>query len=279
MNCQYCRASNTADDHRCQRCGRRLEDSVNSFARPAYGRGATARVLEPAVDQPAGDQHVQPDPVTHVDEPPRRSVPIQPSLFSTRVVSFQSFAPESVERKPKSSGFRARTKAKKAPPGQESFNFDTVITPPLPTAKAPEATIGCDAGVAVPAHRLIAAAFDLSVVIVAVALFVLIFRLAGGQLLLNLHTLPFCVCVAIVFYTLYELLWCFADTDTAGMRWARQKLVNFDGGPPTRDQRITRVACGCLSLLAAGLGILWALVDEESLTWHDHMSNTFPTPF
>lgn len=274
MNCQYCRASNTADDHRCQRCGRRLEDSANSYARPAYGRGATARVLEPVAQQ-----DVQPETITEVHENSRRTVPIQPSLFSTRVVSFQSFAPESVEPKPKSTGFRARSKPKHAPPGQDSFNFDTVISPQLQAAKTPEAIIGCDASVAVPAHRLIAAAFDLSVVIVAVALFVLIFRMAGGQLLLNLHTLPFCVCVAIVFYTLYELLWCFADTDTAGMRWAHQKLVNFDGGPPTRDQRITRVACGCLSLLAAGLGILWALVDEESLTWHDHMSNTFPTPF
>ena len=270
MNCQYCRASNTPDDHRCQRCGRRLEDSANPYSRPAYGRGATARVL---------DSVAPPESVTDVDENAPRVVPTQPSLFSTRVVSFQSFAPESVEPKPKSQGSGVRTKPKRTAPGQETFNFDTVIAPPLPSAKTPEPIIACDASVALPAHRLLAAAFDISVVIVAVGLFVMIFRLAGGELLFTLHTLPFCVCVAIVFYALYELLWCFADTDTAGMRWAHQKLVNFEGGPPTRDQRITRVACGCLSLLAAGLGILWALVDEESLTWHDHMSNTFPTPF
>jgi hypothetical protein len=23
--------------------------------------------------------------------------------------------------------------------------------------------------------------------------------------------------------------------------------------------------------------LVWALVDEESLTWHDHISKTFPT--
>ena len=28
---------------------------------------------------------------------------------------------------------------------------------------------------------------------------------------------------------------------------------------------------------SAGLGLLWSLADEESLTWHDHMSKTFPT--
>jgi hypothetical protein len=26
------------------------------------------------------------------------------------------------------------------------------------------------------------------------------------------------------------------------------------------------------------LGIVWALLDEEHLTWHDHISKVFPTP-
>jgi hypothetical protein len=54
--------------------------------------------------------------------------------------------------------------------------------------------------------------------------------------------------------------------------------LNFDGMPPTRNQRIVRVAAGCLSLLAGGLGLLWAAADEETLSWHDHMSKTFLTP-
>ena len=32
-----------------------------------------------------------------------------------------------------------------------------------------------------------------------------------------------------------------------------------------------------IALLAAGIGMLWALVDEDGLTWHDHISGTFPT--
>jgi hypothetical protein len=40
-----------------------------------------------------------------------------------------------------------------------------------------------------------------------------------------------------------------------------------------------RLASGALSFCAAGLGFLWALVDEETLTWHDHISRTFPTPY
>jgi hypothetical protein len=54
--------------------------------------------------------------------------------------------------------------------------------------------------------------------------------------------------------------------------------VNFDGQTPTRAQRFYRTASGFLSLMAGGIGLLWGLVDEETLTWHDHISKTFPTP-
>jgi hypothetical protein len=39
-----------------------------------------------------------------------------------------------------------------------------------------------------------------------------------------------------------------------------------------------RQLASVLSLISAGLGLVWALVDEENLTWHDHISKTFPTP-
>jgi hypothetical protein len=32
----------------------------------------------------------------------------------------------------------------------------------------------------------------------------------------------------------------------------------------------------CLSVCTA-VGLLWLLVDEESLAWQDHISGTFPT--
>ena len=59
------------------------------------------------------------------------------------------------------------------------------------------------------------------------------------------------------------------------MRWSSVKVLNFDGQRPTREQRLTRLFAGALSFLAAGLGLVWALADEESLTWHDHISKTF----
>lgn len=126
-------------------------------------------------------------------------------------------------------------------------------------------------------HRLIAAALDASIVVIATAVFMLVFYLAGGQL--ARQTLPIFGGIAIVFALLYNVLWCLGDGDSAGMQWAHLRLVNFDGRPPDREQRFYRLVSGCVSLLAAGLGLLWALVDEEALTWHDHMSKTFPTPY
>ncbi len=137
----------------------------------------------------------------------------------------------------------------------------------------------CGSSVALPAHRMIAAAFDASLVVIAVAMFFAVFHFAGGLIVMNRHTLPLFIGAAAIFYLFYELLWCLASADTAGMRWAHLRLVDFDGQAPDRDRRLYRVASGCLSVLAAGLGLLWALVDEEALTWHDHISKTFPTPY
>ncbi len=77
---------------------------------------------------------------------------------------------------------------------------------------------------------------------------------------------------------LYRVLWCLGGGDTPGMRFAGLRLVDFDGRRPEREQRTIRLAASLLSIISAGLGLVWALVDEESLTWHDHISKTFPTP-
>ncbi len=138
--------------------------------------------------------------------------------------------------------------------------------------------IDCDVPVALPAHRMIAAAVDTSVVLLGLGVFLGIFFLAGGDMVLNRQTTPFLVGVAIVIGMFYRFLWSLANGDTPGMRFAGLRLVDFDGRRPDREQRGIRQVAGILSVLSAGLGLVWALVDEESLTWHDHISKTFPTP-
>lgn len=294
MECRYCQAANADDDHRCRRCGRRLRLS------PVYtGSSAAAPVLQNAAPvlqnatpawQPESvetssplrlaanrtEPHRSPEPSA-----PRRPITYQPSLFTSRelplVVQFETIAPDSVQpspRKPQTSAQRQRRR--KLLPGQKALEFQ--FAQPARSSKSAEGVIYCDAPVAIPAHRAMAAALDASIILMALAVFGIVFHLAGGVFVLNAKTVPMFLGVAACVVVFYRLLWCLANGDTVGQKWTRLRLVNFDGQTPTRAQRLYRTASGFLSLMAGGIGLLWGLVDEETLTWHDHISKTFPTP-
>jgi uncharacterized RDD family membrane protein YckC len=214
---------------------------------------------------------------TELPSPPRKAITSQPSLFSgrefPRVVPFESIAPAVAPplRQPTSPIRRARNR--RVIPGQQSLEFAVRSTKPA------DGAIFCDAPVAIPAHRAMAAALDGSLILIATAIFGIIFYLAGGQMAFSSRSLPVLAAIIGTFVVFYEILWCLAGGDTPGMRWTRLTLVDFDGQKPHRKQRFYRLASGILSLLAAGIGLLWTLVDEETLAWHDHISKTFPTPY
>jgi uncharacterized RDD family membrane protein YckC len=282
MECRYCQASNAEDDHRCRRCGRRLRMT------PIYAStSAAAPALHYQLVEPESIREVRSNAAT-VAEPaasPRQRKPItyQPSLFNSRevprVVPFESIAPESVEAPPiKATYTHPRTRRPKIIPGQQSLELAPVAGSAR-YARASEGVIYCDAPVAIPAHRSMAAALDASVVLIGVGIFGAVFYLAGGQVTLNANTVPVFAGVIAALLIFYRVLWCLGRGDTPGMKWTRLRLVNFDGQKPNRKQRFYRLCSGVLSLFAAGLGLLWALVDEETLTWHDHISKTFPTPY
>ncbi|MCC7634046.1 RDD family protein [Stenotrophomonas rhizophila] len=61
---------------------------------------------------------------------------------------------------------------------------------------------------------------------------------------------------------------------TLGMRPWRLQVTGADGGAPTRRQLWLRYGVATLSLLLGGLGLWWALLDRQRLTWHDRVSGT-----
>jgi len=81
-----------------------------------------------------------------------------------------------------------------------------------------------------------------------------------------------------VVLVLYKFLWCLGNGDSVGAVWRGLRLLDFDGRPATREQRMRRLAAEVLSTAALGLGVFWALGDRERLTWHDHISRTFLAP-
>jgi len=74
---------------------------------------------------------------------------------------------------------------------------------------------------------------------------------------------------------LYKVFFVGLVQATPGMRYARIALCSFDGGRTTGLQRSGRLGAQLLSLLPAGLGIVWAAFDEEHLMWHDRLSKTY----
>lgn len=140
-----------------------------------------------------------------------------------------------------------------------------------------EAVIDCDAPVAAPMHRACATAIDGSMILIAYGLFLTTFYLAGGSIPPGKPGVLVMSAAAILIAGFYGFLWVCAGATTPGMRALRLTLINFDGYPPDRTTRWLRFLGACLGYCAGGLGLLWALLDEESLAWHDHISKTFPT--
>jgi uncharacterized RDD family membrane protein YckC len=61
---------------------------------------------------------------------------------------------------------------------------------------------------------------------------------------------------------------------TLGMQAWRIRLCSFDGSPVTLKQCLLRCAGALVSLLPAGAGYLWCLVDNKGRYWHDYWSRT-----
>jgi uncharacterized RDD family membrane protein YckC len=269
MQCLYCGHQNSEDEPRCQRCARRLQVGAARSA-PAGYHGATALATAVA---PAREKA----PLAVAAPPERSQIARQSRLFpdteSGKVLQFPA-ASRQAEPKP-----RSRRQAPQRSDSQPFLDF----LPPAPHAPrtlttSVEAVIYCDAPVATPIHRAVGFALDFTVVMMAIGLFLFTFYACGGEFP------KFNTYVALGFggaflgvALFYGLLWVLTGSESAGARWTGLRFINFDGSPIDRRERAIRFAAACLSFFSVGLGVLWSLADEEGLTWHDHMSKTFPT--
>lgn len=279
MQCKYCQNWNEADEIRCVRCGRRQHSASARPAAEIYPAShglATARALESI----PGGQPLAAAPPERIDYQPSlfRDAAYRDGVAGPRIIPIPMLTPSRPAARSEATVRRSRPVTPRAPrrgpDSQQSLNF-----PNAPVGTEVHAVIYCDAPVALPAHRMIAAAFDASMVLIAVGIFLgITFFLSGGMLILSKQNASFLISVAVLVALFYRFLWVLGNGETPGMRFAGLRLVNFDGRSPDRDQRAFRQVSSLLSFLSAGLGLVWALVDEENLTWHDHISKTFPTP-
>lgn len=247
---------------------------------PVSVSGANALAVAPARD------------FAPVSEKSLGTAPAQPALFPVagpKVIPFDELqrhvnarTPALFIATPPKTGAPAKGPAKRPvhhSPEQTSIDFVPSPGASARTLKtAVPALIYCDHPVATPIHRFVAGAMDTAMILLGFGLFVGVAQLLGasfgqGKLFWAILGIAFAL---ISFF--YSLLWTLYGRETAGMCWTELQLVTFDGFAVDRRTRVIRTVSAWLSFCAGGIGVLWALVDEEKLAWHDHISKTFPTP-
>lgn len=245
---------------------------------------ATAPALEPdpskIVQMSPGASALHLAPLQATPAPARPAPAYQPSLFRgdpalrPKVVPIPVLVPRSQPVRPPKSTKNSKPRIKDST-AQQSLAFPAIHEPVKPPQF--ESVIYCDAPVAIPVQRVVASLVDGAAWFLTSFALLIGFHYLGGEIAL---TKTGVLCMAGLFLAvclMYRLAWGVMELETPGMRFVGLKLVDFDGRALTRDQRISRQGAYALSLLSVGLGLVWALVDEENLTWHDHISKSFPT--
>ena len=123
--------------------------------------------------------------------------------------------------------------------------------------------------------RFVAAILDTVVLGAAGGLFALIFWRAGGRLAKTPLDIAVVGFIAAFFIFVYFAAFTIFTAATPGLAAMGLEVRSNQGGAPTLRDSFWRGVGYLVSLAPLMLGFLWALVDTESLTWHDRMSETF----
>ncbi len=274
MHCKHCGFNNGADDHRCLRCGRRIGIA---FAAPTSYSGANALAVAPGFE-PNETQDFEPVSASTSGA----TAPRQPALFPTPVSKVIQFpAPAGRGAAAHAAGPvppAAPAQARKTVPAQQAL-LDFVATAPAPRTLGNDvpAQIDCEQTVAAPMHRFVASAIDAALILLGFGLFMGVCELTGSSFGTGkLFWIAMSTSFAMI-SVFYGLIFAMSGRETVGMHCTDLQLITFDGLPVEGPARAARVAATWLSFCSGGLGLIWALADEENLTWHDHISKTFPT--
>jgi uncharacterized RDD family membrane protein YckC len=128
-------------------------------------------------------------------------------------------------------------------------------------------------------RRLRSGLVDGAIVLAGLAVFVGPFAGAISKLdAAALHPRPavlYAAAAGATIWLLFQYLFLVYGARTPGMRAAGLELLTFDGREPSLPARCVRALAAMLSGLSLGLGFFWTLVDEDTLGWHDRISQTY----
>jgi len=105
--------------------------------------------------------------------------------------------------------------------------------------------------------------------------FLALFGSLGGHFTLSKLSATVCFCTFAFVYLQYFGLFTIFGGSTPGMMISGIQVASFTGDMPTPRQYMLRALGYLLSAGTCFLGFLWVLWDEDGLTWHDRLSNTY----
>jgi uncharacterized RDD family membrane protein YckC len=124
-------------------------------------------------------------------------------------------------------------------------------------------------------ERRIAALIDGACLMFAYGGFLTLFGSLGGQFTFSkMSAAVYGIAFAVVYVQYFFLFTVFGGT-TPGMMLRRLEVVGFSGEEPAPRNLMLRAAGYFLSAGTFFLGFLWAMWDEDELTWHDRISHTY----
>jgi len=127
-------------------------------------------------------------------------------------------------------------------------------------------------------ERRLAGLIDAACLLFAYGGFLMLFGSLGGQFTLSKLSAAVCVSTLLIVYLQYFALFTVFGGTTPGMMLRGLHVVSFSGEPPTPRQMLWRSVGYMLSAGTLFLGFLWAIWDEDGLTWHDRLSRTYLAP-
>mgnify|MGYP002401229551 CR=1 FL=1 len=127
-------------------------------------------------------------------------------------------------------------------------------------------------------ERRIAGLIDAGCLLFAYGGFLTLFGSLGGQFTFSKLSAAVCVTTFVIVYLQYFALFTVFGGTTPGMMLRGLQVVSFSGEPPAPRQMLWRSVGYMLSAGTFFMGFLWAMWDEDALTWHDRLSRTYLCP-
>jgi uncharacterized RDD family membrane protein YckC len=125
--------------------------------------------------------------------------------------------------------------------------------------------------------RFAAGVVDTIVLLSGAGLFALIFWVVGGHASRNALNFAILGTISTLFLLAYFGIFTALSSSTPGLLWMNLEVRSLDGGAPSPQESFWRAFGYLVSMASLMLGFIWAVVDGDHLTWHDHMSGTFIT--